>query len=199
MKKIKLSGKYAVGRYTHALVDNEDFDYLNMWKWKAKPNADNNHVYAIRTSRQGQKTVDVRMHREIMKIKKDILLDVMHINRHGVDNQKANLRAVTRSENTKNREIRIKRYACTICGKILNHVTRTNVARKFCDNCLSVKNKDKLLKARTQEKAKKLRTATCLTCSEIFPTHLNNQKYCSYRCKHIMKQRRYRRRKKLGS
>ena len=45
------------------------------------------------------------MHREVLKVPDDMLVD--HINNYGLDNRKANLRPVTRAQNTYNRKKRL--------------------------------------------------------------------------------------------
>lgn len=92
MKKIKLTrGKFA-------LVDDEDFDYLNQWKWNAMPDKDN--WYATRTDRiDGKKTI--RMHRQLMQAEKGVPCD--HIDRNGLNNQRSNLRLCSITENNQNR------------------------------------------------------------------------------------------------
>lgn len=83
MKKIPLTK----GKFT--IVDDEDFEYLNQWKWKY--HKDN---YACRTITGGSL---VYMHRIVNKTPKGCLTD--HINRNGLDNRRANLRIVTYSQN----------------------------------------------------------------------------------------------------
>ena len=51
MKRIKLSGKYAIDKYSYAIVDDDDYEWLSKHKWKAKPNTDGNNIYAIRTTK----------------------------------------------------------------------------------------------------------------------------------------------------
>mgnify|MGYP001587102236 CR=1 FL=1 len=82
MKPIKLTqGKYAI-------VDDEDFEWLNQWKWCV------NHDYAVRTVEKGKM---IWMHKIINKTPTGYLTD--HINRNKLDNRKENLRTVTSSQN----------------------------------------------------------------------------------------------------
>ena len=94
MKQIPLTqGKFA-------LVDNEDYNWLNQWKWGA--NKGGNTYYAIRNS-SGKltKRKTILMHREILKALKEMECD--HINHNGLDNRRLNLRLATKSQNAKNR------------------------------------------------------------------------------------------------
>lgn len=50
MKRIRLHGKWATGEHEFTLVDDDMFDQLNAYKWKAKPNGNGTHVYAVRNS-----------------------------------------------------------------------------------------------------------------------------------------------------
>lgn len=95
MKLLKLSqGKFAQ-------VDDEDYDYLNQWKWHAAKWG--NSFYAKRSerfaSKQNQKSI--YLHRVILGIKeKSIFID--HIDHDGLNNQRSNLRTCSHSENQKN-------------------------------------------------------------------------------------------------
>ena len=85
-----------------ALVDDEDFDKLKMFKWRLDTKG-----YAQRTvhdpelykrTRQGNRTI--LMHREIMQALKGFEVD--HRNGLHLDNQRCNLRLATRSQNMRN-------------------------------------------------------------------------------------------------
>jgi hypothetical protein len=80
------------------LVDDEDYDYLNQWKWTYFTNS--NCEYAARN--QDKKAI--LMHRVILG---DPFcnngLDTDHINRDGLDNRKINLRFCTHQQNQWNR------------------------------------------------------------------------------------------------
>ncbi len=95
MKKIQLTqGKVA-------LVDDEDFEYLSQFKWHASK--DHAGVYYARRrarKNEGSPTTP-RMHIEIMKPEKGMLVD--HIDGNGLNNQRKNLRLVTPRQNSQNR------------------------------------------------------------------------------------------------
>jgi hypothetical protein len=93
MKEIKLTQNKV------ALVDDEDFEYINQFKWRTLKTKC--AVYAIRTIRQNKIKECILMHRLIMGTPKD--QDIDHINRNGLDNKKLNLRNCSRSENLCNR------------------------------------------------------------------------------------------------
>jgi len=104
MKKIKLS------RGLFAKVDEEDFEYLNQFKWHALKG--NTTFYA---QRDICKNKSVLMHREIMKTPKGKVTD--HINHNGLDNRKKNLRICTAQENSCNRRLQknaSSKYKCVI-------------------------------------------------------------------------------------
>lgn len=81
---------------TFAIVDDENFKYLNQWKWHFT------HGYATRNKyiRETQKGKRVSMHRLVNKTPEG--LDTDHINRNKLDNRKVNLRTVTRQKNMRN-------------------------------------------------------------------------------------------------
>lgn len=78
-----------------AIVDDEDFEFLNQWKWFAQK--DKNTFYAVRGF--GKR---IRMHRVIMNTPNDMQVD--HIDGNGLNNTRANLRNCTVAENTRNRK-----------------------------------------------------------------------------------------------
>src|SRR3990167_702232 len=97
MKKIKLSqGKVA-------LVDDEDYEWVNQWKWCyqrcVRPSGEY-QGYAIRSLHPGQ----MRMHRLIIGAKKGEEVD--HINRNKLDNRRKNLRIAFKNENRHNINVR---------------------------------------------------------------------------------------------
>lgn len=82
-----------------ALVDDEDFDTLNSFKWCAQKNG--NNFYAIRGIRVGRKTQTIHMHRLIKGA--PIGFEIDHKDGNGLNNQRNNLRVCTRSENQMNK------------------------------------------------------------------------------------------------
>lgn len=83
-----------------ALVDDEDYEYLNQWKWSAY--LDHNKWYAIRTIKlENNKQKQIKMHRLIMQAKENQEID--HEDGDGLNNQKYNLRIATHQQNLFNR------------------------------------------------------------------------------------------------
>lgn len=96
MKEIKLSqGKVAK-------VDDEDYEYLNQWKWCVMKSG--NVYYAHRkftVSKNKRETV--QMHRLLMNPDNNKTYIIDHRDRDGLNNQKYNLRKCTHAENIRNR------------------------------------------------------------------------------------------------
>ena len=87
-----------------AIVDDEDYDYLNQFKWYA--NNLNGKFYAVRNERINKKYAGgLLMHRVIMNPIKGFVVD--HINGITLDNRKDNLRNCTHADNIKNQKLSI--------------------------------------------------------------------------------------------
>jgi hypothetical protein len=91
-KEIELTQGYK------ALVDDEDFEYLNRFNWCIS------HGYAVRKQKNGKGLV--LMHRVILgrKLGRELLKSekVDHVNGNGLDNTRNNLRAATHKQNIRN-------------------------------------------------------------------------------------------------
>jgi hypothetical protein len=101
MKEIELTQ----GKIT--LVDDEDYEYLNQWKWSTKKHRLT--YYATRSEYIGKeggvsKKRNFLMHRIILNANEGDIID--HINGDGWDNRKENLRFVTNRENCQNKHAR---------------------------------------------------------------------------------------------
>lgn len=94
MKEIQLTqGKFA-------LVDDEDFEWLNRWKWCVDKGG--NTFYAQRRlSTIGGKCHKIKMHHAILG-KPPKSFEVDHCDGNGLNNQRKNLRFVTRRQNQQN-------------------------------------------------------------------------------------------------
>ena len=96
MKKIALSGELGKGKFV--LVDDEDFEKLNKYKWHFGTG------YARRLSKGSHSTRKVIwMHRVIMNTPSNMVID--HIDGEGLNNQKYNLRNCLPKENARNTRI----------------------------------------------------------------------------------------------
>lgn len=95
MKEIKLTqGKVA-------LVDDEDYEWLNQCKWLAQRNR--NTYYARRyINRINGKENKIYMHREILNVPKGKEID--HQDHNGLNCQRSNIRIATNSQNGANRK-----------------------------------------------------------------------------------------------
>jgi hypothetical protein len=88
-----------------ALVDDDDFEALNKFKWYASK--DKNTHYADRHSTYVDgKRKTIRMHCEIIGALSGLVTD--HIDGNGLNNQKSNLRIVTIRQNCQNKKGIIK-------------------------------------------------------------------------------------------
>ena len=82
-----------------ALVDEEDFEWLNQYSWYLSSNG-----YARRQDWNCGKPKNINMHRMLLDIPDGKQTD--HINRNKLDNRKVNLRICTNSENGRNKGTR---------------------------------------------------------------------------------------------
>ena len=99
VKKIYFKGKNGEGK--HALVDSEDFQYLNQFNWFL------HHSGAVVRNKRVSlnKYKSLQMHREIMGASDGKEID--HINYNRRDNRKNNLRICNRSQNARNQKLRV--------------------------------------------------------------------------------------------
>ena len=84
-----------------AIVDAEDYDRFNKYKWHASKN---HRIFYAKTQRPSRL---LPMHRIILNAPPHLVVD--HINHNGLDNRKANLRLCTRAQNNRNARPRIQR------------------------------------------------------------------------------------------
>jgi len=82
-----------------ALVDDEDYEWLNKYKWCARWNKGTGSFYALRKNKGKSES----MHRDIMKPSKGLVVD--HINHNTLDNRKSELRIVTHQQNIMNKSV----------------------------------------------------------------------------------------------
>lgn len=96
VKKINLTKGYT------CVVDDEDYEYLNRWRWKATEQSPGK-IYATRTSSLDGKFITIKMHRKILETTSG--LEVDHINGDSLDNRKDNLRPASHQQNSFNTKI----------------------------------------------------------------------------------------------
>jgi hypothetical protein len=117
INKLEIMKTISLTKGMVTLVDDEDYENLNQFKWRAKKGSNNalNTYYAVRMSnkKDGTKYKDryfIQMHRVIMKTL--INMECDHVFHNGLDNRKfieidgilkINLRNCTRQQNTFNR------------------------------------------------------------------------------------------------
>lgn len=93
MKKLKLTkGKFAI-------VDDEDYKYLNQWKWQYSSRG-----YAVRQKYINGKYKEIQLHRIVNNTPDGYQTD--HINQDRLDNRKLNLRNCTNQQNSFNASLR---------------------------------------------------------------------------------------------
>lgn len=85
-----------------AKVDDDDFDELSSYKWRAQFDKKLNGYYANRRFQVEGKRVCLSMHRQVMKTPKGIVCD--HVDHDTLNNQKSNLRNCTHAQNLRNRK-----------------------------------------------------------------------------------------------
>jgi len=95
MKTIQLSKQEVV------LVDDEDFDRLNHYKWYLSVSSPDGSGYACRSCYANGKVTSIYMHRELLNVPKGFQTD--HKDGNKLNNQKDNLRIATGQENCRNR------------------------------------------------------------------------------------------------
>lgn len=103
MKEIKLRGRYGFGKV--ALVDDEDFEKVNEYKWYIHMNRYFSAPESVQASMYLKRTT-IKIHRLIMNITSDRKID--HKNGNPLDNRKENLRSCTSAENSRNRKLNVR-------------------------------------------------------------------------------------------
>jgi hypothetical protein len=98
VKKIQLTQGYEV------LVDDEDYEWLSSFKWYAcrKRSGNGAVIYATRDVMQDCKKIKISMHRQILGLSYGDGKICDHRNQNTFDNQRHNLRIVSRSLNQYN-------------------------------------------------------------------------------------------------
>lgn len=96
--------KIPLGHNEFALIDDEDFDFINQWKWclfKTKRTTTKYAKRGVYVSKGKSKTIF--MHRILLGLNDpNILCD--HKDHNGLNNQRNNLRPATKSQNCANKK-----------------------------------------------------------------------------------------------
>ncbi len=101
MKQIPLTqGKFA-------LVDDEDYEYLNQFKWLARISPTSSSFYAMRacSRKLKKKSRTIMMHRVLLNVA-DPKTYIDHKDKNGLNNQRNNIRIATHSQNMINRRFK---------------------------------------------------------------------------------------------
>ena len=94
MKEIQLT------RDQVTLVDDEDYEWLIKWKWRALWNSKTRDFFAVRTDYSNNNKVCIIMSRLITACPEDKIVD--HRNHKTLDNRRRNLRVCSHSQNQQN-------------------------------------------------------------------------------------------------
>ncbi len=98
------------------VVDAEDYERINAYRWRATWNPGSSHFYAVRCVRTSEGTKTVILAREIMGLCAGEKITVDHINPdETLDNRKSNLRLATTSQQGMNKH-RISRNSTGFKG-----------------------------------------------------------------------------------
>jgi hypothetical protein len=87
----------------HAIVDDEDYDFLMQWKWHVM----GRYAGRVAIDSTTRKQSSVAMHRVILDTPQGMHSD--HINGDGLDNRRENLRICTPGENVRNQKANKRR------------------------------------------------------------------------------------------
>jgi hypothetical protein len=187
MNRIELTGKHAVGDNRFALVDDRDFAWLNRWKWKAKPNGGGNNIYAVRNAYVDGNLVTIRMHREVLGLglqRHGDLREVDHADHFGLNNQRANLRVATRSENLLNARRSCVAGVCPRCGSQFRRSVSATAARtvKYCSEKCAAEVNAAAMTARYVPHQSIL-LLRCEQCGAGMLGKKTSRRYCSDACR----------------
>jgi len=182
MIEIALTGRFAVGEHRVALVDDDDFPFLSQWAWKAKPNGSGKLVYAARNVQVDGVYKLMRMHRVIVGLRYQDVLEVDHINHNTLDNRKKNLRIVTRSQNLSNQRRATVQMHCVDCGEWFVREVRDSAkyTTERCEPC--AKKRGVWLRTIEANPRSAVYFPHCNACGNRFTTMKYETRFCSKVC-----------------
>jgi hypothetical protein len=190
MKQIPLSGRHANGPYTHAIVDDDLFEELSAFRWKAVRNAGGNHTYAVRSVKESDgRSRDIRMHRLVLGYRGP--LDVRHRNHIGTDNRRENLELATRRETSAGRRTTHAVCTCPRCGGRFTRLQALGTRKSvYCgDVCRIATNNELVARIRAQRLAAR-QTIACSHCRAPLLKARSDHEFCSARCRKAAKRLR---------
>jgi len=114
-----------------AIVDDEDYEWLNQFKWYAHWNPKAKSFYAVRNSKRiNGIQYAILMAREILGLRKGDKQQADHINHDTLDNRRCNLRICTKQQNYMNHR-KYRTYAGKKCSSKYSGVYWEKNAKKW--------------------------------------------------------------------
>lgn len=187
---LELTGKHAIGKHRFAAVDDDQFDELSAFAWKAKPNASGKRVYAVRNVHRAGKLVTLRLHRVVLGIEPGAPGDVRFRNGDPLDCRRANLERCGRTTTTRHAQVRRQHGRCIACGERFAFWAPGYARDRLCSDACRASHRVALAEAQRQAK---LQTQPCGWCGQPFRQRTVRQKFCSDICRHRHKNERRRR------
>jgi hypothetical protein len=138
-----------------AIVDSEDFEELNKFKWHAKYFKSENIFYASRSDNSFKTVKAILMHRIILKATLHDYVD--HVNHDTLDNRKINIRICTNSQNKMNCKLYSNNKSGINGVRWLKHLNKWAGKITVNNKCIHLgvfANKDDAIKARQNAKIK---------------------------------------------
>lgn len=187
---LKLTGRHATGKHRFAVVDADQFGDLNIFAWKAKPNANGRRVYAVRNVHRAGKLVTLRLHRVVLGVEPGWPGDVRFVNGDPLDCRRANLERCGRSTTTCQARVDRQHGRCIACGERFAFWAPGYARNRFCSDACRASHRAALAEAQRQAR---LLTQPCGWCGQPFRQRTVRQKFCSDICRHRHKNERRRR------
>lgn len=135
----------ALTRGKFAQVDDEDYEWLNQWKWYAQK-AENTYYARRAICISKGKCKNIKMHRLIMNTSRDELVD--HRDHNGLNCQRSNLRNCTDTQNNRNRKVTKSKFTSDYLGVsvlVNSYISKTGIVRKYYIASMSINKKSKHL------------------------------------------------------
>lgn len=188
---LELTGRHAKGKSRFVVVDDDRFDELSRYRWKAKPNRSGARVYAVRNAIEDGRMVTLRLHRVVLGIEPGAPGDVRFLNGDPLDCRRANISHCTRSETTSAARVVRQHARCIACGNRFAFWKPRYAREGFCsDTCRAAQTAKQNREARARMPRAVLITKRCDQCHEQFMQVKPWQVYCSAACKQKAKYQR---------